>query len=734
MCCTDIPQLNTSHFQLKSGTTLHSRLGIRKLCRLAAQACRTSPHGRPNLPRNNLGFSCMTTRISLEGAPQAAHHPWPHLVASVMRVPHEATGPRHNFKAGVGQIDQPSGSLPLHSSGLTAVDDQEQHLVYDGGPQDPLVPLHVANSSSGLACPAATHATEQLLSTSMPQQRHTVADLSPLQHLVSPDVEHQRTHGHAALPATSNSTSESQTSDVAGVLAMRLPSSTGTAAPEVQGPTVLPYDRVARVALPVATTSPSTRVPAVAAAHGSRKHGFAGDGSAALILAAAAEAELARPALRGTGTDATNDVIGAVDTAAPAGVRGAAAAEEGCAEGGARPARVRKKSAKAAEMDTDGPQAKGKESAKAGHAAPVGCSGGKEVCSSAGAADVPHDSAEKEQPRHSKRARAVRSPEHGTKPQRGQHGDGTSEADADTSTVGSGGRSRGHRSASLIKGVYHKELSNAFEAQLTLDPYRKLLKAHGHPHLDDAHSQYYLGLYRYIVDKPEDKEAARDLATRAVDRVTLKVLKGKVPDSVVESMLHFSLSDYVDPRDEHMRAVLTNREYAAQMLILGYRRHHEAQGSPLTSRLGVYPKKSRKDGLVRSWEVRVTHTKIKSFSTYPTVEEAARAYDLGIILLYGTRKRLNNPLTAYYACGKLLADVIIPAQVAVSVALYIEHLTQADEEAVAHTGLQMMQRICGYFGDAAQLPSQFQSYPQLVAEKQDLLSGDPEVSPRQPAC
>ena len=77
--------------------------------------------------------------------------------------------------------------------------------------------------------------------------------------------------------------------------------------------------------------------------------------------------------------------------------------------------------------------------------------------------------------------------------------------------------------------------------------------------------------------------------------------------------VQFKLSDYVDEEDEHMRNVLTPREYVTQMMITGFQRLHAAEGTQLgeRSRLGVYPKKSRKDGVVRTWEARVTQSGIK---------------------------------------------------------------------------------------------------------------------------
>jgi len=60
-----------------------------------------------------------------------------------------------------------------------------------------------------------------------------------------------------------------------------------------------------------------------------------------------------------------------------------------------------------------------------------------------------------------------------------------------------------------------------------------------------------------------------------------------------------------------MRSVLTTREYVAQMLIIGFQRLYEAESNAVKSRLGVYPKKSRKDGVVRTWEARVTQAGLK---------------------------------------------------------------------------------------------------------------------------
>lgn len=125
---------------------------------------------------------------------------------------------------------------------------------------------------------------------------------------------------------------------------------------------------------------------------------------------------------------------------------------------------------------------------------------------------------------------------------------------------------------------------------------------------------------------------------------------------------------------------------------------------------------------------------MQSFSTYANVEEATRAYDLGIILLYGTHKRLNNLLTTYYASGKLLARIRIPPAVAGSVAQHIESLQVMDEEMGNNAGVQMMQRICGYFEDVTQLPTQFQSYPQVVAANQHMSGIKSGNSPCRETC
>lgn len=81
--------------------------------------------------------------------------------------------------------------------------------------------------------------------------------------------------------------------------------------------------------------------------------------------------------------------------------------------------------------------------------------------------------------------------------------------------------------------------------------------------------------------------------------------------SMLEMDVQFDVSDYRDPEDEHMRSVLTTREYVTQMMIIGYQRLHEAEGNPERSRLGVYPKKSRKDRSLCTWEARLTQAGIK---------------------------------------------------------------------------------------------------------------------------
>lgn len=83
-----------------------------------------------------------------------------------------------------------------------------------------------------------------------------------------------------------------------------------------------------------------------------------------------------------------------------------------------------------------------------------------------------------------------------------------------------------------------RELANAYEAQLGLDPFRKFLRSAGQPDLDDQQSQYYLGLFRYIVGKPGDKEAALEMATRAIDRVVLKIFQEKLPEDLLHSVLN----------------------------------------------------------------------------------------------------------------------------------------------------------------------------------------------------
>lgn len=75
-----------------------------------------------------------------------------------------------------------------------------------------------------------------------------------------------------------------------------------------------------------------------------------------------------------------------------------------------------------------------------------------------------------------------------------------------------------------------------------------------------------------------------------------------------------------------MRSVLTTREYAAQMLIIGSQRLHKAEGNPDRSRLGVYPKKSRKDGAVRNWEARVTQAGIRVCFPLDTVLQRCETF------------------------------------------------------------------------------------------------------------
>lgn len=81
--------------------------------------------------------------------------------------------------------------------------------------------------------------------------------------------------------------------------------------------------------------------------------------------------------------------------------------------------------------------------------------------------------------------------------------------------------------------------------------------------------------------------------------------------SIIENDMQFDISDYRDPEDEHMRSVLTTREYVTQMMIIGYQRLHEAEGDPERSRLGVYRKKSRRGGSLCAWEARLTQAGIK---------------------------------------------------------------------------------------------------------------------------
>ena len=121
---------------------------------------------------------------------------------------------------------------------------------------------------------------------------------------------------------------------------------------------------------------------------------------------------------------------------------------------------------------------------------------------------------------------------------------------------------------------------------------------------------------------------------------------------------------------------------------------------------------------------------VQSFSTYLSLEEAKRAYDLGIMLLYGTQKRMNNLLTTYYAHGRFLPDVVIPPTVAESVALHVETLRQVDKEMATNKGLHVMQRMCSYFENGARLPAQFQSYPDIVAANQHELDMEGGHSPR----
>jgi hypothetical protein len=86
---------------------------------------------------------------------------------------------------------------------------------------------------------------------------------------------------------------------------------------------------------------------------------------------------------------------------------------------------------------------------------------------------------------------------------------------------------------------------------------------------------------------------------------------------------------------------------------------------------------------------------VQSFGTYDTQDDAAKAFDLGTILVYGTDRRLNNIITTYLDMdsGKFLDTVEIPEKVVQSAQVHLSDLQASDMSKFAQTS----SRIQNYF-------------------------------------
>jgi hypothetical protein len=69
---------------------------------------------------------------------------------------------------------------------------------------------------------------------------------------------------------------------------------------------------------------------------------------------------------------------------------------------------------------------------------------------------------------------------------------------------------------------------------------------------------------------------------------------------------------------------------------------------------------------------------LQTFGTYPTLEEAAVAYDIGVLLCRKQDTRINNDKSNYMRDGKFLPWLEIPRKVIKSVQTYLQLLKAID--------------------------------------------------------
>eukprot|EP00892_Ulva_mutabilis_P006801 jgi/Ulvmu1/4493/UM002_0219.1 len=229
------------------------------------------------------------------------------------------------------------------------------------------------------------------------------------------------------------------------------------------------------------------------------------------------------------------------------------------------------------------------------------------------------------------------------------------------------------------KGVYYRKREHSFEAQLDASVYKDIPMPHSRI--------VYLGLYSCDPDNLESVLRALERASRNIDRSKVMLLENCMDSDELKEELQYPLSDYQTPEEVEMRQNRTLKEFANFLKIKSDAKR------PQHGKKGV-AKRVRRSGAV-IYEARITHIPIGSFGTYPTLEEAATAFDLGAILCKGAEWQINEPLTEYMLDGAFHSHVTIPPHVVACIQKYLKGLKAINEDkhSAEHT------RIMGYFRD-----------------------------------